>query len=249
MGWIKGFVGISLIEYPGEVSAAVFTGGCPFRCPFCHNKELVIDPASLPDFDEEDILARLKKRAGFCDGVVISGGEPLMYPGLEVFIRRLKEMGLLVKLDTNGYFPEQLDRLIQAKLLNFVSMDLKTSVKKYRTAAGVHVDWWRIEHALTLLNKSTVDHEFRTTLVPGLVTLNDIPEMAMILGHEAKWVLQQFRSQCTLDPSYADIIPYSDIEITALLHLAQSLKSNVTARLDFDPAQRQFNQKVVTISA
>jgi pyruvate formate lyase activating enzyme len=249
VGWIKGFVGLSLIEYPGKVAAVVFTGGCPFRCPFCHNRDLVLNPSSLPSFPEEDVLSRLQSRIGFCDGVSISGGEPLMQPRLEPFIRRLKEMGLLVKLDTNGYYPDSLERLLRDGLLDFVSMDLKTSVRKYRQACGVHVDWWPVERAVSLLNRSVVAHEFRTTLVRGLVNIEDIPEMALVLGNTSPWVLQSFRPQSTLDPEFSQVLPYNEEETAQMLRLAQSLKRNVSARCDFDPAEKKFNQKTISISA
>ncbi len=249
MGWIKGFVGLSLIDYPDKIAAAVFCGGCPFRCPFCHNVKLVLDPAGLPDYREDDILARLESRCGFCDGVVISGGEPLMHPGLELFVRKLKSLGFSVKLDTNGYYPEPLARLLDSGLLDFVSMDLKSTVKKYAQAAGVQIDWWRIERAITLLNRSQVKHEFRTTLVPGLVNRADLVEMALILGQSAPWVLQPFRPLSTLEPGYTRLAPYSEAETGELLRQAQTLKANVSVRLDFDPADRHFNQKAVSITA
>ncbi len=249
MDWIKGFVGISLIEYPGKVTSVVFTGGCPFRCPFCHNGSLVLGQTGLSGYSEEVILSRLKLRSGFCDGIVISGGEPLMHSGLEKFIRQVKEMGLLVKLETNGYFPEPLSRLLESRLLDFVSMDLKTSINKYNQAAGVYVDWWRIEHSIALLNNNPVDHEFRTTLVPGLVTRSDIPEMAMVLGRDSKWVLQSFRPKETLDPAYSLLAPYNEKQTAELLSLARSVKPNVKARFDFNPEGRHFNQKAVSINA
>lgn len=249
MGWIKGFIGLSLIEYPGKIAAAVFTGGCPFRCPFCHNGDLVLNSSSLPSFSEEMVLDRLKSRVGFCDGVSISGGEPLMQPRLEPFIREIKKMGYLVKLDTNGYYPDSLERMLEDRLLDFVSMDIKSSVRKYRQACGVHVDWWQVERAVSLLNRSPVDHEFRTTMVRGLVDIGDIPEMALVLGNTAPWVLQSFRPQSTLDPDYAQVLPYNEDEMAQMLRLAQSLKRNVSSRCDFDPAEKQFNQKPISISA
>lgn len=249
MNWIKGFVGISLIEYPGKIACALFTGGCPFRCPFCHNHSLVCDPGSLPGIDEADLFTRLSQRAGFCDGVVISGGEPLMHPGLERFIEKVRELGFAIKLDTNGFYPESLSRLLAKKLLDFVSMDIKSSVGKYAQVCGVHVDWWRIERSMNLLKQNTVAHEFRTTLVPGLVSSQDILEMAMTIGNQATWVLQSFRPQSTLDPAYSDLLPYSESEMMDMLRLAQSLKSNVVSRLDFDSARKQFNHKVLSVTA
>lgn len=249
MDWIKGFIGLSLIEFPGKVAAAVFTGGCPFRCPFCHNGTLVLGQSGLNGYSEEEILSRLRLRSGFCDGVVISGGEPLLHPELEKFIEQVKGMGLLVKLDTNGYFPEPLSRLLDRHLLDFISMDLKSSIRKYSQAAGIHVDWWKIERSISLLNGSRVDHEFRTTLVPGLVETGDIPEMAMILGRSSRWVLQSFRPKDTLDPQYSRLTPYSQEETSKLLALAQSLKDNVSGRFDFNPEGKYFNQKAVSINA
>lgn len=134
---IKGIQKVTLLDYPGKVACTVFTGGCNFRCPFCQNSDLVISPALTPTIAGEEIFGFLRKRRGLLDAICISGGEPLLQPDIAEFILRCREMGYLVKLDTNGSFPDLLQRLIDAKLLNYIAMDIKTAPERYSVLTGV----------------------------------------------------------------------------------------------------------------
>jgi pyruvate formate lyase activating enzyme len=137
---IKGFSGTTLIDFPGKIASIIFIGGCNFRCPICHNPELVLPELlrELKDIDEEYIIKEIERRKGFIDGVVITGGEPLLYDETIELAKRIKENGLLVKLDTNGSFPERLKKIIP--FVDYIAMDIKTSLERYNHAAGVSVE-------------------------------------------------------------------------------------------------------------
>ena len=134
---IKGLQKTTLLDFPGKLACTVFTGGCNFRCPFCHNASLVIRPSDVEEISEEKFFSYLKKRQGILDGVCITGGEPLLNKDIEDFIRRIRSLGLLVKLDTNGAFPERLERLLDEGLVDYVAMDIKNSKEKYAATAGL----------------------------------------------------------------------------------------------------------------
>ena len=219
---IRGWVKTSLIDYPGKIATVLFTSGCNFRCPYCQNSELVLHPESLPEIDPVEILQLLTRRRGLIDGMVITGGEPTCYPlqnGLNGFLRKAKELGLAIKLDTNGYRPQVLGELLGRELVNYVAMDIKTSLAKYPLAAGVPVDVRRIEESVRLILSSGIDYEFRTTVVPGIVTPEDVEEMAKLIAGAGKYILQQFRPQVTLDPHFGEIGRYP---AQTLLEMAQT---------------------------
>ena len=157
-----GFQKLTLLDYPERVACTLFTGGCNFRCPFCHNAGLVthIDEGA---FSEEEVLAYLKKRKGVLDGVCVTGGEPLLQPGLPRFLERVKEEGYAVKLDTNGSFPARLKELVCGGLVDYVAMDIKNAPEKYAETAGAAVRLEDIRESVSLLLSGAVDYEFRTT--------------------------------------------------------------------------------------
>jgi len=186
----------------------LFAGGCNFRCPYCQNSGLVLHPESLPEINPADVFQLLRRRRGLVDGVVITGGEPTLHGSLEDFLRKLKELGLATKLDTNGYRPQVLRELLEQGLLDYVAMDIKAPPAKYSLAAGVPIDLRRIEESIGLILSSGIEHEFRTTVVPGIVAPEDIEEMAKIIAGARKCVLQQFRPQGTLDPRFEEVAPY-----------------------------------------
>ena len=216
---IRGWVKTSLIDFPGRIATVLFTSGCNFRCPYCQNSGLVLHPESLPEINPADIFQLLRRRRGLVDGVVITGGEPTLQRGLEDFLRKLKELDLATKLDTNGYRPEVLRELLERGLLDYVAMDIKASPAKYSLAAGVPIDLRRIEESIGLILSSGIEHEFRTTVVPGIVAPEDIEEMAKIIAGARKYVLQQFRPQGTLDPRFEEVAPYP---AQTLLEMAQT---------------------------
>lgn len=192
------FCGINkttLLDYPGHVAATLFTGGCNMRCPFCHNGGLVLEPEAQPQISEEEVLRFLHKRQGILDGICITGGEPTLQSGLEDFIRRVRELGYLVKLDTNGYRPQVLERLLNQGLLDYVAMDIKASREHYSNACGLpEVDLSLIERSVELLKASQVPSEFRTTVVRGIHTLEEITEIGRWLQGCKAYFLQSYRA-------------------------------------------------------
>jgi pyruvate formate lyase activating enzyme len=221
---IAGIKGTSLIDYPGTVAAVIYTGSCNFRCPFCHNKELVSgDPST--QLSEERAIEMLASRCGFIDGVVVTGGEPTVYPGLVDLITEIKRLGFRVKLDTNGYRPETLSLLISTEAPDFIAMDIKTSWGKYEQATGVRVDIKRIQESIEIIKKSGIEHEFRTTCVPMMVDGGDIEEISRIVGGSGLYTLQQFQPENTLDPGYAGVIPYRR---ETLMEFLETARKNTT---------------------
>lgn len=184
----------TLLDYPGHLAATVFTGGCNFRCPFCHNKDLVLNSKSQPLIPEEEVLAHLRKRKGILEGICITGGEPTLQPDLWDFIRKVRELGYLVKLDTNGYRPEALGELLAAGMLDYVAMDVKASPERYGMAAGCpSVEFSRIKESISLLKQGKIPYEFRTTVVKGIHTKEEFEEIGKLLEGSSVYYLQAFR--------------------------------------------------------
>lgn len=189
---IEGIENVSLVDYPGQVCATIFTGGCNFRCPFCHNSGIVENRYN--EYSEEEIFAYLQSRKKLLDAVVVSGGEPTLHRDLPEFIKKIKEMGFLVKLDTNGTNPEMVKRLLEEKTIDYVAMDIKTNYEDYSSLAGVKnagVD--KIKETLRLLHEYGVPYELRTTLVGGLHKKENIQRMAQDLKGEKLLYLQKFK--------------------------------------------------------
>lgn len=192
---IHGLQKTTLLDYPGHVAATLFTGGCNFRCPFCHNGELVLNPGGTPQIPMEEIMAFLQKRQGILDGVCITGGEPTLQPDLEDFIRGVRGLGYLVKLDTNGYRPEVLERLLEEGLLDYVAMDVKASKDNYARAVGLESNFSiePIERSVEILKNSSIDYEFRTTVVKGLHAVEEFDEIGRWLSGCRAYYLQGFQ--------------------------------------------------------
>ncbi len=191
---IHGFNKTTLLDYPGHVAATVFTGGCNFRCPFCHNSNLVLNPASQPQIPEEEVFAHLEKRRGILEGVCITGGEPTLQPDLPDFIRKVKELDYPVKLDTNGYEPKVLRRLLEEGMLDYVAMDIKAAPEHYAEAAGCPgLDFSRIEESIHILKNCGIPYEFRTTVVQGLHTVEEFTAIGRLLEGSRAYYLQYFR--------------------------------------------------------
>jgi len=191
---ICGFNKTTLLDYPEHVAATIFTGGCNFRCPFCHNGNLVLGPGGQPPIPEEEIFDFLGKRRGILDGVCITGGEPALQRDLPEFIHEIKDMGYLVKLDTNGYNPGVLWTLLQDDLLDYVAMDVKASKENYGVAAGVcRLDISKIEESIAMLKSSGIAYEFRTTMVKGIHNIEEFEHIGKWLAGSRAYFLQQFR--------------------------------------------------------
>ncbi len=221
---IGGFQKVSLIDYPGQISAVVFTQGCNFRCPFCHNPELV-DPARFgPSLDEAEICGFLERRRGKLDGVSITGGEPTLQPDLAAFAGRLKEMGYLVKIDTNGSRPEVLKDLIGRKCLDFIAMDVKGPLKKYDLLTGAVNSGGTMPESIAAVMASGLPYEFRTTVVPSLLVERDFREIGKLVENAASFVLQRYARTKQLDPAF----PPAGFEPPSLEKCAEILKRHVS---------------------
>lgn len=186
----------TLVDYPGKVACVLFTIGCNFRCPWCHNPELSSPALSAkqPAMDEDKILEFLESRRGLLQGVCITGGEPTIHSDLKDFIRRVKEMGFLVKLDSNGNNPDALEILVKEKLLDYIAMDIKNRLEKYAETVGLAVDLSKIKRSIEIV-KSLADYEFRTTVVPGLVLEEDILAITDVLAPARRYYLQPYQNE------------------------------------------------------
>jgi pyruvate formate lyase activating enzyme len=228
---IKGLIKTSIVDFPGKVAIVVFTGGCNFRCPYCHNVDLVLRPESLPDIAVGEVFRLLAERQGFVDGVVITGGEPTLQSDLADFVRELKSLGLAIKLDTNGYRPQSIQLLLQERLLDYVAMDVKGVPEKYPLVAGRRIEIERIENSIQLILASEIEYEFRTTAVPGMVTVQDVESIARSIAGARRYVLQQFRSSSsTLSPQIAKMEPYPVTVLEEMADAARKWVPNVSIR-------------------
>lgn len=214
-----GFIKTSLIDYPGTVSAVVFTPGCNLRCPYCHNPELVT--GSLPPdlIQKNSVLKHLEKRKSILGGVCITGGEPLLHKDLPEFIETLHVLGLKVKVDTNGTFPERLS-LLRA---DFIAMDIKTDPEKYPLLLGAgESQATNLKESIRWIIASGIPHQFRTTVVPGIVGKEDLQRVLPLLAGAKELVLTQFRPGKLLDPSFSTKLPPTLEELGELKALAEN---------------------------
>ncbi len=210
---IKGLEKFSSRDFPGHISSTVFVGGCSFRCPYCHNAQLVLEPETIPSLAPEYFLSYLDSRRGWLEGVCFTGGEPLLHEDLEEAIRVVRERGLLVKLDTNGSFPDRLEALLALGLLDWVAMDVKAPLERYREVTRSNVDLERIVRSIDVLRGSGIRHTFRTTAVPGFVGRDDVVRIGEWLEGAESYLLQSFVPQTTLDPAFLEIKPFGLAEI------------------------------------
>jgi len=219
---------LTLLDFPGKTACTIFTGGCNMRCPFCHNAVLVTDINSDEVIKDEEILKFLELRKGLLDGVCITGGEPLLHKGLFGFIKKVKEIGFLVKLDTNGTFPDRLAELISAKLVDYVAMDIKNCKEKYAKTVGISdFDITPVEKSINLLKNSGIDFEFRTTVVEEFHTVEDIEKIAKHIG-DSKYFLQQFVDSGNTICS--DLHPVSKEKIQNMQNAAKHFVKSVQVR-------------------
>lgn len=191
---IAGLQKLTLLDYPGHVACTVFTPGCNFRCPFCHNAPLVLPERLGCDTTEDEVLAFLKKRRGILDGVAITGGEPLLHKDIGAFLEKVRALGFLIKLDTNGSFPDALEELIRAGLVDRVAMDVKNSPELYGRTVGLErFDLAPVERSKEFLLSGEVEYEFRTTVVRGLHTAESLAEAAKWIEGASEYYLQQYK--------------------------------------------------------
>jgi pyruvate formate lyase activating enzyme len=194
---VKGIQKLTLVDYPGKIACTLFLFGCNFRCGFCHNPELVLENG-LKSISEEEIFSFLEKRKNQLEGVCLTGGEPLLTLEKE-FLKKIKEMGYPIKLDTNGSFPEKLKEFIDKKLIDFIAMDIKSGKEKYGETAGAKIDLKKIEESIRLIVNSGLDYEFRTTVIQGIHSEEEIEKIgkwvyALAGGKAKKYSLQGFKN-------------------------------------------------------
>jgi len=214
---IGGLQKLSLLDYPDRACCTIFTLGCNFRCPFCHNASLILPPFSGNIISEEEIFSFLKKRIGLLDGVCITGGEPLLQKKLELFLHQIKSLGFSIKLDTNGSFPERLQRLISSQLVDYVAMDIKNAPNKYSQTIGIkNFDLAPIKESVSTLMADEIPYEFRTTVVRELHTAEDMLALAQWIQGSEKYYIQNFVHSD--DVLIKDLSGYSEKELQNILH-------------------------------
>ncbi len=244
---IGGLQKMTLIDYPGKIAATVFTNGCNFRCPFCHNPELVLG-AQFPtsprlrgagtvrngeqaERQVDEFFEFLETRKGKLDGVCITGGEPTLQPDLVDFIKRIKELGFAVKLDSNGTRPDVLRELFEKKLVDYVAMDIKASLGNYQKVCGAKIDLERIKLSVDLIKNSGVDYEFRTTVVPGLHSEKEFEDVAEWLAGTKKYILQKYQDYGKiLDDSLRDKIKGKEIDLNKIKKMFEGKVDEVEIR-------------------
>ncbi|MGI5964240.1 MAG: anaerobic ribonucleoside-triphosphate reductase activating protein [Candidatus Methanomethylophilaceae archaeon] len=227
---IGGFVKTTLSDWDGKVSCMIFLCGCNFSCPFCHNPDVAENRADSVNLDT--VLEYIEKNRDFLDGIVISGGEPTVSGDLYGLLKKLKKTGIAVKLDTNGSNPEILDDIIGARLVDYVAMDIKTSLRadKYSEATGGYGKVDDIEKSIRIIIDSGIDHEFRTTVYPGAVSPEDIKEIASKIRGADRFCIQQFRPGVTMNPEAGKVKPYSEKELRSMKAAAEPFVKRVSVR-------------------
>lgn len=220
----------SLIDYPGKICAIVFTQGCNFRCPYCHNPELVNPKEFAESIAPDEIFSFLERRRGKLDAVSITGGEPTLQENLAGFIRNIKDLGYLVKIDTNGSMPEVLEELMGEKLLDLIAMDVKAPLDKYKKTVKASVDTRRIEESIHLIMNSGIDYEFRTTIVKSLLDEADIKKIGTVIKGADRYVLQKFVPSKTLNPKFMNAATFTDEEIERTAKSLEKLVGSVITR-------------------
>ena len=215
---ISGLQKMTLLDYPGLVACTVFTGGCNFRCPFCHNASLVLPEAlQAADGGTEAVLSFLKKRQGLLDGVAVTGGEPLLHADMADFLREVKALGYRVKLDTNGTFPDRLISLVEERLVDRVAMDIKNDPALYARTAGLEtMDMAAVTRSRDFLLSGAVEYEFRTTVVRGLHTRESLLAAARWIEGAKAYFLQQFKDSGELIDG-SGLGAFTDDEMRGLL--------------------------------
>ncbi|NIO44088.1 MAG: anaerobic ribonucleoside-triphosphate reductase activating protein [Candidatus Aenigmarchaeota archaeon] len=214
---IKGLQKQTVIDYPEKIACTIFIFGCNFRCSYCHNPELVVDDGR-PEIKQEDILEFLKNRKGFLDAVCITGGEPTLNKDLPDFISKIKKLGFLVKLDTNGSNPEMLKELIEKKLVDYVAMDIKAPLESYENITNVKVNKENVQKSIDLIKKMK-EYEFRITVVPDLFDEKQAKLIGEWLKGSKRFFIQQFRGIKTLDKNFVGKKSFSKEELTKFCNI------------------------------
>jgi len=228
---IAGFIKTTLLDWEGKVACTIYLAGCDFRCPYCHNRDLVLHPDDVDEVDENNIMEYIADHSDFLDGVVISGGEPLANKDLIGLIKKLRKLGMKIKIDTNGNHPDELDDLIGAGLVDYVAMDLKCSLnERYNVATDSGVNIEKIKRSIRVIMDSGVDYEFRTTVAPIFVKNNDIEDICKEIRGAKRYRLHQFRPKNTLDPSLSVLDPYPEEKLYEMAEIAKKYIKDVRIR-------------------
>lgn len=226
---IKGWVRTSLIDYPEHIASIIFTGGCNYRCPMCHNADLVLHPEEVENISDQNVLSFLHKRTGLIDGLVVSGGEPTLQKDLIPFLIKVKKLGVQIKLDTNGSRPDVVAKVLEQELADYIAVDIKAPPEKYPLLTGVsHVDLSAVIESLKVIFAHRLPYELRTTVVPRLLDMDDILAIAQWLNElgsdkpiRGRYVLQQFRGSHTLDPGLSSYTPSSKALLQGMVETAR----------------------------
>lgn len=227
---IGGLQKITLIDYPGKIAASVFLIGCNFRCPFCHNPELIEYKPGNDIIEEQDFFAYLNKRQKHLDGVCVSGGEPLLYSALDQFLKKIKDLGYLIKLDTNGTSPDKLKQLIDKKLVDFIAMDIKGCLDNYQEIVKKTVNLDDIKKSIEIIMTCGLDYEFRTTVLPCFHSLENMEKIGKMIKGADIYYLQQFINKNTLDPEFTKQPSFTDQQLEQLKTIALKYVKNCQIR-------------------
>lgn len=214
---IGGLIKLSLVDYPGKTAAVVFTQGCNFRCPYCHNKDLVLPECFQEPVPEAEVMDYLCKRQGMIGGVVVTGGEPTLQKDLAEFLSKIKSLGYSVKLDTNGHRPDVLKNVIEQKLVDFIAMDVKAPLGRYEALAGVKIDPRLLQESIEIIKNSGLAYQLRTTLVKQLHRPDDLPALAELVKGARCYKLQNFTCRdSVIDPKLNGSSTFSPEELAEL---------------------------------
>jgi pyruvate formate lyase activating enzyme len=216
----------SLVDFPDRIASILFTPGCNLRCPYCHNWRIVVDPRP-PFLNEEDAISLLETRKRYVDAIVVTGGEPTLHRELPKFLKKLKEKGFAVKIDTNGFNPQVLEECLPRA--DYVALDVKTSIEKYPLLGAK--DTTGFLKTVEMLKNGKVEYEFRTTLVPGFVDESDIPGICELVKGARKFVMQQFVPEDTLDAGFATLKPHSADIIAGYVEKIKGVADEIILRI------------------
>ncbi len=227
-------VDVSLVDWDAKVSSVFFLPNCNFRCPFCQNPALVLHPETEETIPFERVAGHLRRQKNWIDGVCITGGEPTLHNDLPHLCLKLKKMGFLVKLDTNGTNPIMVNELIEGRLVDYIALDVKAplTMEKYSKATGTDVRnlLAKVRETIEILLRSEIEYEFRTTVVPTVHEKEDIEEICRSIEGCKKYVIQNFRGEDTIDPVFSEIKPFADEKMEMFLTVAKNRLSNVKIR-------------------
>lgn len=222
---IKGLIETSFLDWDGKIVSTLYVPKCNFRCPFCHNYGLIFNPEQYETISFEKLESFLVEHKDFLDGICLTGGEPAIYKDLPDFLKKIKDLGLKCKLDTNGSFPEMLKFVIKKNLVDYIAMDVKAPLdKRYEKLAGTSVNLDKIKESIKIIMESGINYEFRTTVVPTLLDKNDIIDIAKAIKGCEKFALQQFQSKNTMSKELRKVKPYT---VETLKDILKSLENYV----------------------